>query len=84
MLLLVVLLTQTMPPSDEPPITPWGNIAGLHRLSTSVFAHDEAEWIERDSSYVDENGKHCCGPGDCVRFTEEYFRQNGGSIFFFR
>jgi hypothetical protein len=32
MLLLVVLLAQVMPPSDDrPPITPWGDIAGLHK-----------------------------------------------------
>jgi hypothetical protein len=33
MVLLVVLLAQAVSPSDEsPPITPWGNIAGLHMI----------------------------------------------------
>jgi hypothetical protein len=32
MLLLVVLLAQVVPPSDDrPPITPWGDIAGLQQ-----------------------------------------------------
>ena len=33
MVLLVVLLAQVMPPSDDrPTITPWGDIAGWHKI----------------------------------------------------
>jgi hypothetical protein len=32
MLLLIVLLAQMVPPSeDRPPITPWGDITGFHK-----------------------------------------------------
>jgi hypothetical protein len=51
-------------------------------LSTSVYAHDDAYWIEHNPSYVGENGKHCCGPGDCRRVGKEHFRQDDDSIYY--
>jgi hypothetical protein len=55
--------------------------AGL-LLSTSVHAHDDAYWIEHNPSYVGENGKHCCGPGDCRRLGKEHFRQDDDAIYY--
>jgi hypothetical protein len=51
-------------------------------LSTSVYAHDDAHWIEHNPSYVGENGKHCCGPSDCRRLGKEHFRHDDDAIYY--
>jgi hypothetical protein len=51
-------------------------------LSTSAYPHDDAHWIEQNPSYISEDGKHCCGPGDCMRFGKDYFRQDDDAIYF--
>jgi hypothetical protein len=38
--------------------------------SGSLYAHDDAQWIEHEPSYVGENGRHCCGPSACMRLGE--------------
>ena len=54
----------------------------LLSFNAAVYAHDEADWIQRNPNYVDETGKPCCGPGDCMRFGKEYFRQDGDAVYF--
>ena len=51
-------------------------------FTISAYAHDEALWIERDPSFIGEDGKHCCGPGDCMRFAEGDFQRDGDEIYF--
>lgn len=51
-------------------------------FGASVNAHDDANWIERNPSYLDGNGNHCCGPGDCRRLGKEYFRLDGDAIYY--
>lgn len=51
-------------------------------FGTVTFAHDDADWIERNPRYVSENGTHCCGSGDCRRVGEDHFRQVGDTIFY--
>ena len=51
-------------------------------LSTSDLTHDDAYWIEQNASFLSEDGKHCCGPGDCKRFDKAYFRRDDEAIYY--
>ena len=63
MLLLVLVLAQVMPPSDDPPpITPWGNIAGLHKL------WEELNSACRKLPYDSPEGEATCLQRDILRW----------------
>lgn len=36
----------------------------------AALAHGDAIWIEKDKSYKDPNGTHCCGVDDCSRLPD--------------
>lgn len=58
-----------------------GGAVGL-LLSASAYPHDDTHWIEQNPSYISGDGKHCCGPGDCMRFAKDCFLQDGDAIYF--
>lgn len=55
---------------------------GSQLIGASAHAHDDALWIERNPRYLSADGKHCCGPGDCKRWSKEHFRRDGDSIYY--
>jgi hypothetical protein len=46
-----------------------------------VLAHGDAEWIQLNPRYLDEVGHHCCS-GECKRWGEQAFREEGDEIIF--
>lgn len=44
-------------------------------VTSSVQAHDDAEWIQKEPRYVDANGTHCCNKHDCGRIESDLVRE---------
>lgn len=51
----------------------WGHVA-------PALGHDDADWIGNNPEYVDQFGRKCCGPGDCMRIPESFVLEDGQDI----
>ncbi|MBX3501319.1 MAG: hypothetical protein KF889_17915 [Alphaproteobacteria bacterium] len=50
-------------------------------FSEAALAHGDADWIQKNSQFVDRFGRHCCGPKDCERIPESWIREEGIDIY---